>query len=82
MRIFARECSLDRHLCTSGESCLEKPDADRFLLGRTADGRLQRGLSRRVYNMYYLGAMEDFPMPDHHFEIVSGQRKRNSLVTL
>ncbi|KAL5526122.1 hypothetical protein ACEPAG_7460 [Sanghuangporus baumii] len=81
VHIFARECSLDRHLSTKSDSCLDKPDAKRFLLGRTPEGKIARGLDRRVFNLYYLGAMEDFPMPDDHFEVIAG-RERHGLIRL
>ncbi|KAL5526939.1 hypothetical protein ACEPAF_8666 [Sanghuangporus sanghuang] len=81
VHIFARECSLDRHLSTKSDSCLDKPEAKRFLLGRTPEGKIARGLDRRVFNLYYLGAMEDFPMPDDQFQIIAG-RERHALIRL
>ena len=34
-------------------------------------------MNKKFFNLYYLGAMEEYDMPDEHFEIIA-KRKRHA----
>ncbi|PAV16686.1 hypothetical protein PNOK_0830600 [Pyrrhoderma noxium] len=78
LEIVCREDSLDRHLQnkTKGQ-CVDSAGARRFRITRASDGRVRVNMNKKFFNLYYLGAMEEYDMPDEHFEIIA-KRKRHA----
>ena len=79
--IILREDSLIRHFVSKIDNCVGQPKAARFLLGRTPEGDVRRALDMQYFSIYFLGGMDDFPMPDEHFKIVA-KRERGQLVPI
>ncbi|THH09307.1 hypothetical protein EW145_g2116 [Phellinidium pouzarii] len=68
---FSRVDAFDRHfrMLQSKNDLVHTAGALRFEVGR----------ERTRFNLYFLGVMDDFPMPEDHFKMIAGRRRGNKL---